>query len=77
MSTWGDVEDAKAQLGYVQERYLRENGWSKSSSNNPLSIWLWEKEHEGVRLVVDTKTAVRMQREMAFLEAEEAQRGTD
>jgi hypothetical protein len=58
------AEDAKFQtemLGFRIDAYLRKCGW-KSSSNNPASLWLWEKQlPDGRVILVDRDTALIFQ----------------
>jgi len=51
------------QLGFDQDRYLREHGWNYTS-NTPGCFWLWTREWDGKVLAVSKELALRMQHVM-------------
>lgn len=44
----------------IEKKYLLENGW-EMNTDNPISVWMWEKEIDGKTYHVDRKMAVKFQ----------------
>jgi hypothetical protein len=54
------ITRAKEALSFEEEAFLRERGW-KHTSATPGSYWLWEREHEGRVILVQTNIAMNME----------------
>lgn len=73
------IKDAENELGRVQHEYLRATGWTYTS-DTPGCLWLWVKEApksrrkgrpEGAVMMLDTETALSMQRHSDDIELDE------
>ena len=58
-----DIDDAREQLRFAEEAWLRKQGWEHTSST-PGSYWLWDRDIGGRRVLVDTNMAIKMTREL-------------
>ena len=61
MSRYDDLKWEREQLGFEEDRWLRECGWS-TTSDTPGCFVLWEREYKGKTLLVSRSTALEMQR---------------
>lgn len=67
-----DYDDAQQDLQFQAEEYLRGKGWKHTSSTGPGCFWMWlrpmptevatDAVPAGSLILVDIKTAVRMQK---------------
>ena len=55
-----NIEWAKQQLAYREEKWLRASGWQQTCSN-PGSYWMWQKDWDGKTFLVNTATAANIQ----------------
>lgn len=60
-TTIRDLEHEEDQQRFAVEAHLRAAGW-KHTSATPAGYWMWERELGGRVLLVDLKTAKRIQK---------------
>ena len=61
MKVAGDARYEREQLEFEVDRFLRSKGW-KHTSDNPISVWLWQATLPDGRVVlVDKETALTFQ----------------
>jgi hypothetical protein len=59
----GEVRYQREMLGHRVDAFLRGAGWHHTSST-PGCVWLWEREIDGRRILVNEATALHMQQEL-------------
>jgi hypothetical protein len=57
------IEDSKAALECLTHKFLRDNGWTYTSST-PGCVWMWTKAIDGTTYAVNTANALRMEDEL-------------
>lgn len=67
-----DVRHARETLEFAVNAFLRSAGW-KSTSHTPGCFWLWEREIDGRRVLVDKDTALGIQESLDPQDPEEDQ----
>jgi len=58
-----DVRAAQEDLGYAIGAFLRAAGWAHTSTT-PGSYWMWVRELDGRKIMVDQATALALQHEI-------------
>ena len=66
MNSAQEVTEQRQDLEYRVDAFLRRAGWEHTSST-PGSYWMWQREINGQKLLVDKEHALSIQ---AHLEAE-------
>jgi len=57
------IQNAEIEMNTLKEKYLIQNGWVRTCKN-PRCYWLWQKELNGVQIMVDKETAFGFQMEI-------------
>jgi hypothetical protein len=55
------MENASKLALEAERAYLRNNGWTYTSSNNPRCVWRWEKETANGKVTATQQEAILQQ----------------